>query len=167
MSAPNALRVSVTDLRLPGASRDVDVSAPLPGLRTDAVEVPGNEPVHGHLHLERVCDGVVARGEIDARWQGLCSRCLAPVSGETSVHVDELFEEDPVEGETYRLDHDQLDLEPLVRDALMLELPHTPLCRPECRGLCPNCGTDRNTSSCECEPEPADARWAALRSLEL
>jgi uncharacterized protein len=167
MSAPNALRVSVTDLRLPGASRDVDVSAPVPGLRTDAVEVPGNEPVHGHLHLERVSDGVVARGEIDARWQGLCSRCLAPVSGETSVHVDELFEEDPVEGETYRLDHDQLDLEPLVRDALVLELPHAPLCTPECRGLCPNCGTDRNTSSCECEPEPADARWAALRSLEL
>jgi uncharacterized protein len=83
------------------------------------------------------------------------------------VHVDELFEEDPVEGETYRLDHDALDLQPLVRDALVLDLPHTPLCGPECRGLCPNCGTDRNTSSCDCETHDTDPRWAALRSLDL
>src|SRR4051794_18255819 len=83
MSQSNALRVSVTDLRRPGAARDVDVSATLPGLRTDAVEVPSDQPVHAHLHLERVSDGIVARGEIDARWQGLCSRCLQPVAGAT------------------------------------------------------------------------------------
>jgi uncharacterized protein len=167
MSQSNALRVSVTDLRRPGAARDVDVSATLPGLRTDAVEVPSDQPVHAHLHLERVSDGIVARGEIDARWQGLCSRCLQPVAGATAVHVDELFEEAAVEGETYRLDHDVVDLEPLVRDVLMLELPLAPLCDAECRGLCPNCGTDRNTSTCDCELASADPRWAGLRSLDL
>jgi uncharacterized protein len=167
MSDPNALRVSVTDLRRPGATRDVDVTATLPDLRTDAVEVPRSEPVHVRLHLERVSDGVVVRGEIDAPWQGVCSRCLKAVGGTSSVHVDELFEPDPVEGETYKLDHEWLDLEPLVRDALLLELPPTPLCEPDCRGLCPNCGTDRNTSTCDCAPDDTDPRWAALRALEL
>jgi uncharacterized protein len=167
MTQSNALRVSVTDLRRPGATRDVDVRATLADLRNGIVEVPPNEPVHAQLHLERVSDGVVTRGEIDARWQGVCSRCLQPVTGETHVHVDELFEEEPVEGETYRLERDVLDLEPLVRDALVLELPQAPLCDPECRGLCPNCGTDRNTGSCDCEPDEADPRWAALRSLDL
>jgi uncharacterized protein len=167
MSQSHALRVSVTDLRRPGATRDVDVSAALPGLGTDAVSVPTGEPVHTRLHLERVSDGVVVRGEIDAKWQGVCSRCLQPVSDDTCVHVDELFEAEPVEGETYRLDHDILDLEPLVRDALVLELPHTPLCGPDCRGLCPTCGTDRNTSSCDCKTAETDPRWAALRSLDL
>jgi uncharacterized protein len=167
MSDPNALRVSVTDLRRPGTTRDVDVSATLPDLRTDAVEVPKSEPIHVHLHLERVSDGVVVRGEIDAPWQAVCSRCLQPVSGTISVHVDELFEPDAIEGETYKLDHEWLDLEPLVRDALVLELPHTPLCGPDCRGLCPSCGTDRNTSTCDCAPDDTDPRWAALRALEL
>jgi uncharacterized protein len=167
MSHSNALRVSVTDLRRPGATRDVDVTAHLPDLRTEAVEVPPNEPVHVRVHLERVSDGVVVRGELDAPWRALCSRCLQPVEGTSSVHVDELFEPDPVEGETYKLDHEWLDLEPLVRDGLLLELPAAPLCRPDCRGLCPNCGTDRNTSTCDCKADEDDPRWAALRALEL
>ncbi len=167
MPQVNALRVSVTDLRRPGSARDVDVTASVPGLRSDAVEVVFDAPVHVGVHLERVSDGVVVRGEVDAAWQGLCSRCLRAVAGRVRVHVDELYETEPVEGETYRLGAEFLDLEPLVRDALMLEMPHTPLCDPECRGLCPNCGTDRNTSSCDCETDEADPRWAALRSLDI
>ena len=167
MSQSSPFRVSVADLRQPGSARDVDISARLPDLRTDAVEVPSDQPVHADLHFERVSDGVVVRGEMDAWWRGVCSRCLKVVTGSTSVHVDELFEPDPVEGETYPLDHDVVDLEPLVRDALVLELPQAPLCDAACRGLCPNCGTDRNTSSCDCEIDDADPRWAALRSLDL
>jgi uncharacterized protein len=169
MSQANALRVSVTDLRRPGATRDVevDVTATVPGLQSDAVEIAPDVPIHVSVHLERVSDGIVVRGEIDAQWRGQCSRCLQPVSDEVRVHVDELYEADPVEGETYRLGAEYLDLEPLVRDALVLELPHTPLCQPDCRGLCPNCGTDRNTSSCDCEADEADPRWAALRSLDI
>src|SRR5689334_16623328 len=128
MSETNALRVSVADLRRPGATRDVDIEATVPGL-TGAVDVPRDRPVSVHMHLERVSEGVVVRGEIAASWQGVCSRCLTPVSGHIEVHVDELFEPQPVEGETYRLDHDELDLEPMVRDALTLELPPAPLCR--------------------------------------
>jgi uncharacterized protein len=83
------------------------------------------------------------------------------------VHVDELFEEEPIEGETYRLDHDVLDLEPMVRDALALELPPAPVCQEACQGLCPTCGIDRNHATCDCGAEEPDPRWAALRSLDL
>jgi uncharacterized protein len=83
------------------------------------------------------------------------------------VHADELFEQDPLEGETYRLDDDAVDLEPLVRDALLLELPAVPLCAPECRGLCPVCGADRNETTCDCRTDEPDPRWAALESLEI
>jgi uncharacterized protein len=90
-----------------------------------------------------------------------------PVSGEVAVHVDELFEREPLEGETYRLEDDICDLEPLVRDALVLELPPTPLCRPDCAGLCAHCGADRNLTVCDCGTTELDPRWAALRSLDL
>jgi uncharacterized protein len=167
MSHSSALRVSVADLRRPGSARDVDGAVTGLVLTGDAVEVPADQPIRVDLHLERVSDGIVVRGEIAARWRGLCSRCLQPVEGDAVVHVDELFETDPVEGETYRLDVDTLDLEPLVRDALLLELPHAPLCEPECRGLCPVCGTDRNRAACDCHTEDTDPRWSALRSLDI
>jgi DUF177 domain-containing protein len=167
MSQANALRVSVADLRRPGAARDVDVTATGVDFPSDGVEVPVDQPVHVHLHLERISEGVVARGEVDTVWRGLCSRCLKPVEGALTVHVDEMFEAEPIEGETYKLDAEVLDLEPLVRDALVLELPHTPLCDPDCLGLCPVCGTDRNLATCECSDETPDPRWQALRSLEL
>jgi uncharacterized metal-binding protein YceD (DUF177 family) len=66
--------------------------------------------------------------------------------------------------ETYPLVGDQLDLRPLVRDALLLELPLAPLCREDCRGLCAQCGTDLNSGPCECEPA-RDPRWNALDAL--
>jgi len=66
------------------------------------------------------------------------------------VHVDELFELVPLDGETYQLDEDVIDLEPMVRDALLLELPLAPLCDPDCAGLCATCGVNRNLTACEC-----------------
>ncbi len=117
--------------------------------------------------MERIPEGVVVRGHVAAAWQGECSRCVRPVNGHIDVHVDELFELHPLEGETYKLDEDVIDLEPLVRDALVLELPLAPLCDTECRGLCPTCGVDRNESTCDCTFDSLDPRWAALRSLDL
>jgi uncharacterized protein len=109
----------------------------------------------------------VVRGTVSAEWTAPCSRCLAPVTGTISVHVDELFEPHPLAGETYELEIDVIDLEPLVRDALLLELPAVPLCRDDCAGLCPSCGIDRNVAKCDCVTTELDPRWAALRSLDL
>ncbi len=168
MTATSPFRLPVADLlRRVGSSRPFSVRAPLAGLGATGAEVPADQAVAVEGTLERISEGIVVRAEIVAPWQAACSRCLAPVAGVASVHVDELFEPAPLEGETYLLADETIDLEPLVRDALLLELPAAPLCRPDCTGLCAQCGADRNTTACDCVTEELDPRWAALRSLDL
>jgi uncharacterized protein len=166
MPTATPFRISVADLlKRPGAHRDVQISAPLADLAGPGAEITGPIVVDGTV--ERVPEGIVVRGAIQAQWQAACSRCLAPVTGDIRVHVDELFEPHPLEGETYLLNVDVVDLEPLVRDALLLELPAKPVCREDCAGLCAQCGIDRNAATCDCHDEELDPRWAALRSLEI
>jgi uncharacterized protein len=167
MSVANPLRIPVADLlRRPGASKSVAVSAPVTGLGNGVAEVDANTPVTVDVTLERISEGIVVRGQIDAPWHSECSRCVKPVGATISVHVDELFESTPLAGETYGLDEDSLDLEPLVRDAVLLELPAAPLCAEDCTGLCPTCGIDRDDCVCDSAPADLDPRWAALRSLD-
>jgi uncharacterized protein len=127
-------------------------------LRTDV-------PVAVATLLEWVSDGLLATGTVEGAWDGLCRRCLGPVRGTLRVDFQELFESNPREGESYRLGHDKVDLEPLARETLVLDLPLAPLCRDDCRGLCPTCGADLNRGDCDCPPAEADPRWAALDVL--
>ncbi|MGO9873376.1 MAG: YceD family protein [Acidimicrobiia bacterium] len=154
-------------LRHPGNARQVASTVELDGLSGVAAEISAGTPVAIDVQLERVPEGIVVRGTLSTAWVSACSRCLEPVGGEISVHVDELFELVPLDGETYQLDEDVIDLEPMVRDALLLELPLAPLCDPDCAGLCATCGVNRNLTACECVTTEIDPRWAALRSLEL
>ena len=167
-STSTTLRIPLAAaLRHPGNARPVTTAVGLAGLSGVAAEIPPSAPVDVDLVLERVPEGIVVRGTLTGAWAAACSRCLEPVTGEVSVHVDELFETAPLEGETYLLDDDVIDLEPMVRDALLLELPLAPLCRDDCAGLCPTCGANRNDEPCDCAAEEPDPRWAALRSLEI
>lgn len=120
------------------------------------------------LRLESFSGGVRATGFVEAPWHGICRRCSIPVEGSVRVPVDERYLYDRVAGdeETYPLEGDVLDLAPLVHDAILLELPLAPLCRPDCAGLCPICGIDRNEASCTCSPAP-DPRWAMLDELRF
>ena len=158
MSTTSAFRIPVANLlRRPGASRTVQLEGALSDVRGPGAQVTAGRPIAVDLTLERVSEGIVVRGTIRAPWDAACSRCLVPVGGDLAV-----------EGETYLLsDDDVVDLEPLIRDALLLELPAVPLCRPECRGLCSNCGVDHNLETCDCDTTVPDPRWAALRSLDL
>jgi uncharacterized protein len=122
-------------------------------------------PVVVDTLLEWVSDGLLATGTVEGAWEGPCRRCLRPVQGSLSVDVQELFESAPREGETYALGHDRVDLEPLARESLILDLPLAPLCRDDCRGLCPTCGADLNQGDCDCPVETVDPRWAALDVL--
>jgi uncharacterized protein len=168
MPTTNAFRIPVANLlRRPGASRTVQVEGVLADVRGPGAEVT-DRPIAVDLTLERVSEGMVVRGTVTARWEAACSRCLAPVGGELAVNVGELYERQPLEGETYLLSEDDIvDLEPLIRDALLLELPAVPLCRPDCLGLCATCGVDHNAASCDCATSEPDPRWAALRSLDI
>lgn len=132
--------------------------------------VPEGAQASADLVLQSFDGGVMASGTVGAPWRGVCRRCTAPVGGELRITVRERFTEpgarygDPEDDEAYPIVDDRLDLRPMVRDAVVLELPLAPLCRDDCRGLCPQCGIDRNVEACACVA-PRDPRWANLDVL--
>ncbi len=164
------LRIDVADLLThPGARRPLHVEAAVADLGGTAARV--DEPVALDLVLERVPDGIVARGTVRAHWDAECSTCLQPLGGDLELSVAELFEAAPVEGETYPLDGHFVDLELLVRDTVLLDLPLAPTCRTLLDRDCapetvPGVSFDEPI---EAEPDdaPTDPRWAALSQLEL
>lgn len=167
MSGARPLVVGVAELhRQPGTQRDVVCSAHLAGLAVAGSAVPPDEEVGADLVLESLTDGTVtATGSVTAPFVGQCRRCLDPVRGSVTAEVREVFEERPTEGETYRLDGEEVDLEPLVRDAVLLALPLAPLCRPDCPG--PDPEAFPVGPAAEAAPAARDPRWAALDELRL
>ena len=160
--------IGVADLlRRSGNHREEHLEAELDGLVVISSRVVEGEPISLDLRLESLNDGIVARGVVHIPWQGECRRCLRPVRDVLDVPVYEVFEDEPVEGETSKLDLDRIDLEPLARETVLLELPMAPLCRDDCAGLCPECGGDRNAGDCGHTAEPVDRRWAALDELRF
>jgi uncharacterized protein len=140
-------------------------------LRVAASTVPADADITADALLDSVDGGIEVTATVSAPWRGECRRCLKPVEGKLRCTVREVYR--PRGGQvgpdsdedTYELQPDHLDLEPLVRDALLLELPLAPLCREDCLGLCPTCGADRNEGSCDCPSPSGDPRWAALNVL--
>lgn len=161
------LVVNVADLlHRRGARRHEQLTASsLAGLAVVGTVVPSSEPVHVDVDLESVSDGILATGSVVAQWRSECRRCLTDVTGAARGSFQELFEPHSREGETYPLHHEHVDLEPLARETLLLELPLAPLCRQECSGLCPTCGDDLNLGACHCPPAARDPRWEALDEL--
>jgi uncharacterized protein len=160
----------------------------------DALGAPEGDPQAGHgaADLDLYADGshVFAAGPFRGEVTVACSRCVEPVripiedklrvtfmprhelpteeDDEAAEAADagegpELAEEDL---DLFPYDGDAIDLEPLFREQFVLAVPFAPLCREDCKGLCPQCGMDRNTGTCSCEP-PIDPRLAALKGLKL
>jgi uncharacterized protein len=159
------LRLDVADLLThPSARREERLTVPVPGMTNSAARVPDDEPVVLELVLERVRDGIVVRGTIVTRWRAECSVCLGDASRPVSMGVSELFEPDPLEGDTYPIEEHEIDLEQLVRDTVVLELPLAPTCAPDGTGPCVHAPEREAESS---PAEPPDPRWAALSELDL
>ncbi len=160
--------MNVSDLlRRPGTTRQVHLEVPLEGLENLSARVEESEPLVLDLRLESLTGAIVASGRVRGRWSAVCSRCLTPLETDFDLHLREVFEEDPVEEETYPLRNDEIDLEQPLRDVVVPELPLVPLCRTDCAGLCPTCGANLNEGVCDCPPVAADPRWEALRDLDL
>ena len=154
--------------RTPGRVRMVTVAGPLPGIALSDAGVPDGAEVTAELGLEILVDGhLTAAGTVRAPWEGQCRRCLQAVAGELELEVSEVFEPDPADdAETYPLGSDRVDLEPMLRDALLLALPLAPLCRDDCPG--PDPEQHPVTVADEAPSEPAgDPRWAALGELRF
>lgn len=177
--ARRPLRVGVTELlRHPGTRLDVQRVVPasdLGELVVGASRVDPDADVALDLVLESQPGTVVAAGEVATVWTGECRRCLEPVVGEVRAEVREVFgdesEGDPDEGDFYPLDADQVDLEPLARDAVLLNLPVAPLCGPDCRGPVPEAFAEDDRAEGDGADDgaeaPRDPRWAALDALDF
>jgi uncharacterized protein len=135
--------------------------------------VPVGVPVDLDLRLESVVEGVLVSGKVSASVSGECARCLEPFSGRVTVALRELFyypgrAEDPDgEGEEdlLRVIDDHLDVEPPVRDALVLAFPLSPVCRSDCAGLCAECGVRLDDAGPGHAHPRSDVRWVALLPL--
>lgn len=117
------------------------------------------------VRLEAASEGIVVGGTAAAAWHDQCRRCLAPVGETLTVVLEELFVHESSDPEAWRIVESQIDLAPMVREAILLALPSAPLCRPDCPGLCATCGADRSEGPCRCRPEAGDDRWGALDAL--
>ena len=160
--------MNVADLlRRPGTTREVHLETPVPGLENPSSRVDPDDPLTIDLRLESLTAAIVASGRVRGRWRAVCSRCLTPLAAEFELPLREVFEEDPIEEETYPLRQEEIDLEQPLRDLIVPELPIVPLCADDCLGLCPTCGADRNEAPCVCGSEGRDPRWDALRALTI
>jgi len=174
MTARNPLVISVARLgRRPGSMTEFRETVPSPariGLDLEAIEA--GAPLDLDLRLESVAEGVLVTGTVRAPTVGQCARCLEPFTADVSIHLTELFaypdsatEATTEEDEVGHVVDDAVDLEQPIIDAVGLELPLSPLCRPDCAGLCPQCGVVLATAEPDHHHDVIDPRWAKLADM--
>ena len=170
----------------PGQSKEVDQDFPAPsGIGDEVISIAEGAPVHVDGSIDSIVDGLILNASVTAPVTGECSRCLKPLDGDRTLHVTAFFpyapdhdsrrndeEVDIIAGEeesedTYPLagNNTVMDLESLLRDNLVESLPVQPLCRPDCLGLCSQCGADLNEDP-DHHHETHDIRWSALEDLK-
>ncbi|WP_431041957.1 YceD family protein [Streptomyces sp. P1-3] len=165
--------------RRPGALKRLSRSIAAPkDLGIEVIGVREGATVELDLRLESVMEGVLVTGTARAPLTGECVRCLEPLERELEVDYQEMYsypdadawgrtadsDDDAEEEDTLFLEDDLLDLEPVLRDAVVLALPLQPVCREDCLGLCPDCGV-RLTDNPDHHHDAVDIRWAALQGL--
>lgn len=139
---------------------------------TDVIAVPKGSDLDLDLRLESVVEGVLVSGTVTAPAVGQCVRCLDDVRQMVTVDVQQLYaypgqlSADAEDEEIDELDGDLIDIEPVLRDAVVLALPFQPVCRDDCPGLCSECGA-RLADDPGHQHDQVDPRWAALQSLTL
>src|SRR6202167_6286808 len=135
------------------------------------------EVLHEHRGPRDIVADIRLRGSFSGRFQVPCARCVEPVEIPLSADFDLIFR--PAKADSEPLERsitapeteigyyqgDSLLLEDVLREQVLLSLPARTLCKPDCRGLCPRCGKNRNTQPCSCEEGPKDPRWEALTGL--
>ena len=148
-------------------------------LLLDDEEVRLVEPAKIQGRARRVGTEVELRGRLHARIEVPCGRCLNPVEVPISTEFNERFvravswaadEQHELHEEDLNLavfDGEGIELDDLAREEILLAVPDSVLCRQDCQGLCPTCGTDRNQGDCQCETNEVDSRWQKLKELQM
>ena len=171
MNARSPYTLDTRDLgRQPGSLREYRREAAAPDLLgTDMIGVPEGAPLVLTVRLESATEGVLVTGSVTGELRGECGRCLDEFTEALDVSFVELFaypnsttDASTDEDEVGRIEDDLIDLEPVVRDAVVLSLPLTPLCRPDCAGLCAECGERLDDLPADHSHTVIDPRWLAL-----
>ncbi|WP_068400538.1 YceD family protein [Kribbia dieselivorans] len=164
--------------RRPGSMKELTRTVGAPAdFGTDVLMIAQGQPLELELRLESVMEGVLVTGTVRASATGACVRCLDPIDvpvdqgfqelfvwADRASHHQEVGDTDD-EDESYRIENDLIDLEPMLRDAVVTTLPFQPVCREDCPGLCSQCGF-RLEDDPEHAHEVIDPRWAALGQLQ-
>ena len=136
------------------------------------------EVLHEHRGPKDIVADIRLRGRFAGRFLAPCARCVEPVEIPLGAEFDLIFRPlgvdgdapersiTPPETEIGYYQGDSLLLEDVLREQVLLSLPARTLCKPDCKGLCPRCGENRNSGACRCEAVPADPRWGALAGLK-
>jgi uncharacterized protein len=159
------LSVDVSDLlREPGSSRRLALTEELEGMGLAMGRVQPRLELD--LLLESLVEGILVRGRVSGAYRLVCIRCLKEFHQGFRLAVSEVLAYEGAGGEEgYRVQGDRVDLEPMVRDAVLLGMPLHPVCAEGCRGLCVVCGADRNEEECGHAPSGHDPRWEPLARL--
>lgn len=158
-----------------GASRQYELEADITGLDK---EIEVRDLLRGTVRLVRTVDSVLVTGQLRTVVELTCDRCLEPFLVPVEINLQEDFRPSidittgahlPVveveAGGGWIDEHHVLDLTEVVRQRILLTIPMHPLCRPDCAGLCPECGHNMNEGPCQCQRRIGDPRWAALKDL--
>lgn len=164
MGSPLVLNV-VELLRRPGSTRRVQVQPTAAELAVADTRVADDEAVDVDLTVESANGGLVVHGTAATRVALVCARCLEPMGSVVTAEIDEVFQRVPEHPDAVALEGEQLDLRPVVREVVLLSIPVAPLCRADCPGLCPTCGTELASGPCGCVVETRDPRWDVLDRL--
>jgi uncharacterized protein len=174
--------ISVGDVLKPSGVRQRFVLVgPLRGIALSSTRVPEHLDVEVDVTLERQGTNVIVEGVARTHWAGECRRCLGPTSGDLEVAFHEIYERrpasgapassGPVEGETFFLEDDELDLRPMLVGAITLELPLAPLCSDDCAGPAPDTHPvhtlDEHADEEDTSPARRDPRWAPLDQIRF
>ena len=159
--------VDVYDLmHRPGEMRDRLVNIVVPeGFGNAMIGVKAGSELQVELRMESLHDGILVSADVDGTALGECGRCLIDIEQTVQVEIQELFAYSSDEAFEYEVHEDTIDLEPVIRDAVVLSLPFQPVCQEDCLGLCPHCGVRLLDNPGHEHENPVDPRWAALGSL--
>jgi len=162
--------------------RALERTVPAPAdLGLELIRVPEGSPLTLAVTMQSVSEGVLVSATVTGDLVGECGRCLRDLTDHLDVSFQQLYayegnamfeavpgheDESPEEDEVGRMQGDLIDLEPELRDAVVLALPVNPICRPDCPGLCPECGEPWDELPADHNHEQADPRWAALNQLK-
>jgi len=135
------------------------------------------EVIHEHRGPKEIVADIRLRGRVEGNFQVPCARCIEPVEIPLTAEFDLIFRPIGADGDAPErsitaseteigyYQKDSLSLEDVLREQVLLSLPVRTLCKPDCKGLCPRCGANRNLQPCSCDEGPNDPRWEALTDL--